>query len=55
MRALGNAIFATVPIAATTWLFILPFGFAMVVLEELRKWFVRTRSNGPATALSRKL
>jgi magnesium-transporting ATPase (P-type) len=37
----GNALFGTAPIAASVWLFILPFALGMVVLEELRKWFVR--------------
>jgi len=43
----GNAIFGTAPIPVTTWLFILPFAIAMLVLEELRKWFVRSRNNTP--------
>jgi sodium/potassium-transporting ATPase subunit alpha len=43
----GNAIFGTAPIPVTTWLFILPFAIVMLVLEELRKWFVRSRNNTP--------
>ncbi len=51
----GNAIFGTAPIPAATWLFILPFAIAMLVLEEVRKWFVRTRVNSPTMSFSRKL
>ena len=39
----GDAIFATAPIPAVTWLFIIPFALAMLVLEELRKWLVRKK------------
>ena len=41
---MGNTIFGTAPIPLSTWLFILPFAVVMLVLEELRKWFVRGRS-----------
>ena len=37
----GNAIFATAPIDAGAWLFIVPFAAAMLAGEELRKWIVR--------------
>ena len=49
----GNALFGTAPISAAVWLFILPFALGMLALEELRKWFVRTRPNVLATALPR--
>jgi sodium/potassium-transporting ATPase subunit alpha len=41
----GNDLFGTAPIAAAVWLFIIPFAFGMVALEELRKWFVRSRGH----------
>ncbi len=31
----------TAPISWSAWLFMLPFALGMLVLEELRKWFVR--------------
>ncbi len=37
----ANAIFATAPIDAGAWLFVLPFAAAMLAAEELRKWIVR--------------
>ena len=37
----GNSIFGTAPIAAKTWLFVIPFALALFILEELRKWLVR--------------
>lgn len=37
----GNSIFATAPINAKQWLFILPFAAVMLVAEEVRKWIVR--------------
>jgi uncharacterized protein (DUF697 family) len=30
-----------VPIPFSSWIFILPFAVAMIVLEELRKWISR--------------
>ena len=39
----GNAIFQTAPIPVTVWLVVIPFAVAMLALEELRKWVVRTR------------
>ena len=39
----GNALFGTAPIPMAVWLFIIPFAMAMVAIEELRKWLVRTR------------
>ncbi|PPK74778.1 calcium-translocating P-type ATPase [Methylobacter tundripaludum] len=38
--AWGNLVFGTLPIAPEVWLFILPFGLAMLLLEELRKFMV---------------
>jgi hypothetical protein len=32
------------PIAGAVWLFILPFGGGMLILDELRKWFARKHS-----------
>lgn len=44
----GNSVVDTASIAAEVWLFVLPFAAAMLVLEELRKWFVRRHlSQGP--------
>jgi magnesium-transporting ATPase (P-type) len=37
----GNLIFATAPITAQAWLFVIPFGVVLFTLEELRKWLVR--------------
>jgi magnesium-transporting ATPase (P-type) len=39
----GNALFGTAPIPLVAWLFITPFALGMLGLEELRKWFVRSR------------
>jgi hypothetical protein len=38
----GNAIFGTAPIPVAVWLFTVPFALGMLMLEELRKWFVRS-------------
>ena len=40
----GNALFGTAPLEAEVWLFIVPFGIGMLLLEELRKAVVRRRS-----------
>jgi magnesium-transporting ATPase (P-type) len=37
----GNALFGTAPLDMKVWLFILPFGIGMLLLEELRKALVR--------------
>ncbi|MBU1690303.1 MAG: cation-transporting P-type ATPase [Gammaproteobacteria bacterium] len=37
----GNLIFGTAPIGLNVWLFVIPFAFAMLALEEVRKWVVR--------------
>jgi len=38
----GNAVFGTAPIPVDVWLFVVPFALGMVVLEEARKWMVRS-------------
>ncbi|MDO8465173.1 MAG: cation-transporting P-type ATPase [Gallionella sp.] len=40
----GNALFGTAPLEVEVWLFIVPFGIGMLLLEELRKAAVRWRS-----------
>ncbi|HUX64661.1 cation-transporting P-type ATPase [Sulfuricella sp.] len=37
----GNLVFGTAPIGLNVWLFVLPFAFAMLALEEVRKWVAR--------------
>ncbi|MBY0576152.1 MAG: cation-transporting P-type ATPase [Gallionellaceae bacterium] len=37
----GNALFGTAPPDAAVWLFVIPFGIGMLLLEELRKMAVR--------------
>jgi sodium/potassium-transporting ATPase subunit alpha len=37
----GNLAFGTAPIGLNVWLFIIPFAFAMLALEEVRKWVTR--------------
>ncbi len=37
----GNLIFGTAPIGLNVWLFVIPFAFAMLALEEVRKWIAR--------------
>ena len=39
----GNALFGTAPLGVEVWLFIVPFGIGMLLLEELRKAMVRRR------------
>ncbi|MBI1887576.1 MAG: cation-transporting P-type ATPase [Nitrosomonadales bacterium] len=39
----GNALFGTAPLGIEVWLFIVPFGIGMLLLEELRKAMVRRR------------
>ncbi len=39
----GNALFGTAPPGIEVWLFIVPFGIGMLLLEELRKAVVRRR------------
>jgi magnesium-transporting ATPase (P-type) len=37
----GNSLFGTAPIALDVWLYVVPFAFAMLLFEELRKALVR--------------
>ena len=37
----GNALFGTAPLAASAWLFVLPFALGMLALEEVRKAVIR--------------
>jgi sodium/potassium-transporting ATPase subunit alpha len=37
----GQLIFGTAPIGVEVWLFVIPFAFGMMVLEEGRKWLAR--------------
>jgi calcium-translocating P-type ATPase len=37
----GNLVFGTAPIGLNVWLFVIPFAFAMLALEEARKWAAR--------------
>jgi calcium-translocating P-type ATPase len=37
----GNRLFGTAPIALDVWLYVVPFAFAMLLFEELRKALVR--------------
>ncbi|WP_009206350.1 cation-translocating P-type ATPase [Sulfuricella denitrificans] len=37
----GNLLFGTAPIGLNVWLFVIPFAFAMLALEEVRKWLAR--------------
>jgi magnesium-transporting ATPase (P-type) len=39
----GQALFGTAPLTLSTWLFMLPFALAMLLLEEGRKAIVRAR------------
>ncbi len=39
----GNALFGTAPLGIEVWLFIIPFGIGMLLLEELRKALVRSQ------------
>jgi magnesium-transporting ATPase (P-type) len=39
----GNTLFGTAPLGIEVWLFIIPFGVGMLLLEELRKAVIRRR------------
>jgi calcium-translocating P-type ATPase len=43
----GNTIFGTAPISIETWLFVVPFALGMLVLEEIRKAWVRSHDKRP--------
>jgi sodium/potassium-transporting ATPase subunit alpha len=40
---IGNDLFGTAPISATAWLFVIPFAIAMLLVDELRKAFFKSR------------
>ncbi|MBI3343770.1 MAG: cation-transporting P-type ATPase [Gammaproteobacteria bacterium] len=40
----GNALLGTAPVAREVWLFLIPFAAGILMLEELRKWYVRGRT-----------
>ena len=44
----GNALFGTAPIPVSVWFFIMPFAVGMLLLEELRKWIMRSRTDREA-------
>lgn len=44
----GNELFGTKPIELQTWLFVIPFAVAMLLLEELRKYCARRFIHQPA-------
>jgi sodium/potassium-transporting ATPase subunit alpha len=41
----GQALFATAPLPAWAWLSMLPFAAGLLMLEELRKAWVRRAAN----------
>jgi magnesium-transporting ATPase (P-type) len=41
---LGNSLFGTAPISIDVWLYAIPFAFAMLALDELRKVLLRRLS-----------
>jgi calcium-translocating P-type ATPase len=45
----GNALLGTAGIGEQVWLFVIPFGAGMLMLEELRKWIVRRRLPNPSS------
>jgi sodium/potassium-transporting ATPase subunit alpha len=51
--ALGNTLFGTAPLGMDVWLFILPFGVGMWLMEEVRKAVVRGMERRKAAAASR--
>jgi magnesium-transporting ATPase (P-type) len=46
----GQLLFGTGAVPASAWLFVIPFALGMVLLEEVRKWFVRRTSDPSSTA-----
>ena len=40
---IGNLIYGTAPISWQVWLFVVPFARGMLLLEELRKWWMRRK------------
>jgi len=51
--AWGNLIFGTGPISWRVWLFVLPFAFGLVALDEGRKYLVRRRLRARAVDQAR--
>ena len=49
--AVGNALFGTAPIGWTAWLIAVPFGIAMLMLDEARKAVIRSRDVSPPSSL----
>jgi sodium/potassium-transporting ATPase subunit alpha len=49
----GNLIVGTAPIPAAVWLFVLPFGIALLVLDELRKQATGRPRSAPAGEIRR--
>jgi len=47
---IGNAIFGAAPLSWRAWVVVLPFGLAMLPLEEWRKRVVRARETPIAAA-----
>ena len=43
----GNSVFGTTSIRWSVWFFVVPFAVGMLVLEELRKWAVRSLTAHP--------
>lgn len=43
----GNWVYGTAPIGLNVWLFVIPFAFVMLALEEVRKWVVRKSRPAP--------
>jgi len=43
----GQSLFGTAPFSPAVWLFVAPFAVGMLVLEELRKWAVRSWTARP--------
>ncbi|HSR36765.1 MAG TPA: HAD-IC family P-type ATPase, partial [Desulfurivibrionaceae bacterium] len=44
--AIGNIIFGTQPFSAEVWLLIIPCALAMILLDEMRKLFLRAQKRG---------
>lgn len=51
--AMGNYLIGTLPLNSSIWLYLIPLGLVMVILEEMRKWMVRNseRKIGPTGSL----
>jgi magnesium-transporting ATPase (P-type) len=49
----GHAVFGTAPLGYEAWLFVIPFATAMLLLEEVRKAFVRRRERASPSVFER--